>query len=119
MKNEARKPNKFIHLQGMSWVRAYSACQALMAPTKFYGATHKRCREVIKAELGYLPKGKPGTEKCGDNGDYRGSSFNKGFRDGGNEAILDWLGVVHMEQYKEAGCILPSDETLLVVKDAS
>jgi hypothetical protein len=84
-----------------------------MAPTRFYRVTHKRAREVIQEELGYCPKGKPGTTKEGAVG------INKKFREGGNEAILDWLGVVHMEQIKEANCVLPTDETILVVKEAA
>jgi hypothetical protein len=107
------KENKVIILNGMAWIRVYSACQALMAPTKFYRATHKACKQVLQDELGFCPKGKPGTA-CMD-----GSPYNKGFRQGGNEAILDWLGVVHKETHKEEGCVLPTDQTLLVCKDFS
>jgi hypothetical protein len=109
MKNEE---NKTIVLEGMSWLRVFSACQALMAPTKFYRVTHKRAREVLRDELGFCPKGKPG--EASDSGGLG----NKGFREGGKEAMLDWLGVVFIETHKEEGCVLPSDRTLLIVKAA-
>ena len=74
-----------FQLNGVAWLRVYSACRSLMCPTKFYGVTHKRCREVIKGELGFCPKGKPGTDD--------GNEFNHGFRDGGKNAIYKWLGI--------------------------
>ena len=106
MKKEA---NKIIVLEGMAWIRVFSACQALMAPTKFYRVTHKRAREVLQQELGFCPKGKPGDPSDG-------GGISKGFRTGGTEEILDWLGVVHKETHKEAGCVLPTDRTMLVVR---
>jgi hypothetical protein len=104
MTNEA-KENKMIVLEGMSWVRVFAACQSLMCPTKFY-STHKRAREVLREELGFCPKGKPG----------EAGEYNSGFRSGGKEAMYDWLGVVHIETHKEEGCVLPTDRTLLVIK---
>ena len=88
----------------MGWMRVFSACQALMVPTKFYRVTHKRAKEVIFNELGFVPKGKPGTPADND---------LKGWRQGGEEAILDWLMVVSIARHKEAGCVQSSDITLL------
>ena len=82
-----------FQLNGVAWLRVFSACQALMAPTKAYRVTHKRCREVIKGELGFCPKGKPGTAGAGDDGDTRSSVYLKGFRSGGKNAIYKWLGI--------------------------
>lgn len=107
--NRIKKANKVIKLEGMAWIRVFSACQALMAPTKFYRVTHKRAREVLQEELGYCPKGKPGDES--DSG-----GISKGFRTGGTDAILDWLGVVFKETYKAAGVVTKDDITMLVVK---
>jgi hypothetical protein len=105
MTNEAREDNKFIRLEGMAWMRVFSAGQCLMAPTKMFRVTHKRCREVLREELGFCPKGKPGAAK------------DNGWREGGEEAILTWLGCVYKETYKAcAGAITPGDITLLVVK---
>lgn len=48
-----------IELTGMSWLRVFSACQALTAPSGFYRVTHKRARAVVTEHLGFCPKGKP------------------------------------------------------------
>lgn len=109
MEHEA---NKVIVLEGMAWMRTFCACQALMAPTKFYRVTHKRAREVLREELGFCPKGKPGTAEPATSLKPGGS----GFRSGGQDAILDWLQVVHMEQHGEPNCVTADDRTLLVVK---
>jgi len=77
-----------FQLNGVAWLRVFSACQALMAPTKAYRVTHKRCREVIKGELGFCPKGKPGSEETNAAG-----KVLKGFRSGGKNAIYKWLGI--------------------------
>ena len=75
-------------------MRVFSACQGLMMPTGCYRVTHKRCREVLKQELGFCPKGKPGTREEGD---------PKGLRKGGEPEILAWLGVTSIERFKEQG----------------
>lgn len=74
-----------VTIGGIAWLRVFSACQGLMCPTKFYRYTHKHCRQVIEEELGFCPKGKPGTAKEG--------KHYKGFRDGGKAAIYMWLGI--------------------------
>ena len=71
-----------FQLNGLAWLRVFSACQSLMCPTRFY-STHKRAREVLREELGFCPKGKPGTP--GANGSP--------FRHGGKNAIYEWLGI--------------------------
>lgn len=71
-----------FQISGTDWLRVFSACQGLMRPTGFYGATHKRCREVIKGKLGFCPKGKPGEKRV-----------HVGFRSGGKTAIYKWLGI--------------------------
>jgi len=72
-----------LQLGGLSWLRVFIACQALMMPSGAYRVAHKRCREVIKGELGFCPKGRPGT----------GEGGAKTFREGGKRAIFEWLGV--------------------------
>jgi hypothetical protein len=71
-----------FQINGLAWLRVFAACQGLMSPTGFYGVTHKRCREIIKGELGFCPKGKPGTNPSKNN-----------FRMGGKNAIYEWLGI--------------------------
>jgi hypothetical protein len=103
-----RKDNKTVILKGMGWMRVFTAMQCLMAPTKFYRVTHKRARQVITDELGFCPKGKPGTE-----------GYTKGHRQGGTDAMLDWLGVIFMDQLKEPGIVTKDDSTLLVMKEVA
>lgn len=98
-------------MTGMQWLRVFAACQALMAPTKFFRVTHKRAREVIKGELGFCPRGKPGT-KVGRAGEL-------GFRDGGEEAILEWLDIVALMHTRQSSSgVTSTDSTTVVFKAA-
>lgn len=94
-------------LDGMAWLRVFSAAQVLMAPTRAYRVTHKRAREVIEAELGYCPKGKPGTPVEKPN--------RKGWRSGGEDAIEEWLGISYvMHTRAQHGCVVPGDKTYII-----
>lgn len=102
-------PERCVEVSGMDWFRVFSACQALMLPSGFYGVTHKRCREVIREHLGSCPKGKPG-HAHGD---------NSKFRKGGAAAISEWLGieaVVHRRGGE--GAITSQDATFLYLNKA-
>ena len=86
---DPKAPNS-LQINGTAWLRVFSSCQALMMPTKFYGATHKRCREVIREELGFCPKGKPGLARPKM---VRASKSPSSFRSGGKNDIYKWLGI--------------------------
>ena len=101
--------NGYVNLtvSGMAWLRVFSACQALMAPTGTYRVTHKRSREVIREILGFCPKGKPGEPL------REGSKFRKG----GVEAIHAWLGLVDLEHHRSSpGAVVSEDVTHLLFK---
>lgn len=98
---------KHVVLEGMDWMRVFSACQALMMPTGVYPVTHKRCREILRELLGFCPKGRPGTPL------REGSKFRKG----GAEAINEWLGVVDFEHHRQSGgAVVKGDRTHLLLR---
>jgi hypothetical protein len=76
-----------------------------MMPTGCYGVTHKRCRAVVKEELGFMPKGKPGRTP---------THGPPGFREGGTPEIEEWLGIREVEHLRQRpGAVVRGDVTLL------
>jgi len=92
-----------VEIDGMTWMRLFGACQALMCPTRFYRVTHTQAKWIVAEILGECPKGMPGTANKGSK-----------FRDGGPEAIYKWLGlssIIHRRGGE--GCITNRDATFL------
>ena len=107
----SKQERKLITLNGISWLRVFSACQALTMPSRCYGVTHKQAKAVILHELGYVPTGKPGSSP---------THGPAGFRDLSKNAIDDfaqWLGIEGMSERRNSpGAITNKDTVQLIVK---